>query len=233
MNYYCSSSEEIVSKLLMPELNDVYVMVDRICQELAYITIYMSYFEAENKNKDGCSYLYRDDVLGIVFGPIQQSIYESCLMGVARLCDRAVICHNETVGFKKLMKLCKDNQDVLQTSADRFSNLGNVSSRLTEFQNRFNGLSNVIENIKIQRNKIYAHNDINASIDFINKNNDLSIQDLKDVYDLMFDFIQYINCCLINAYIPEITHTDVFGYMFNKLPEAMKLLFEHNGIKRG
>lgn len=224
--------KETVMSNLFPKLQPIKNIVDDILQELGSVTIYMSYFDAEREHENGCIYLYKDDVLGSVFGPIQQSIYESTLMGLARLCDNANVCGHDTLGFNQLMQSCKNHIDELQQSADRFNGFGDISVKLNEFQMRFNNLSTVIDSIKVQRNKLYAHNEMNVSLDLINQNNGLSLQNLKDVYNLIFDFVNYINGCMINTWIPKIEHPDVFGYMFDKLPEAMQLLFEKYNIER-
>lgn len=66
------------------------------------------------------------------------------------------------------------------------------------FNKRYRGLKNKIENIRVQRNKIYAHNDKKLCFDFndIKKKNPIFYDDIGELIEYGFEVTKFVILCL-------------------------------------
>lgn len=79
------------------------------------------------------------------------------------------------------------------------------SELLDLYYKRFCSLSKKQENLRVQRNKIYAHNDIDklSDIDKVLKKNPIFYADIQELIDFALDVTRLVIGCLTGVYQPD------------------------------
>ena len=155
-------------------------IVDKILVEIAFlnssVTIYKIIYDYSINEKYKKIY----EEISPLFFSFTSDIYRyRILMGIGRLYDR----NNDTYSLYEIINICEQNKKIFPTERKReFINAVNekdeiiykydIESVLNEAKSKMNYCSKQIENLRILRNKSYAHNDkkyFNNQIELIEK----------------------------------------------------------------
>ena len=134
----------------------------------------------------------------VVYGALQKA----CFMEIAKLYDKT----KDVVSVGLLLKYCRDNLDLFPEYRDIVTikedgrekvpvrvNL-TFSGLLELYQKRFCSLSKKQENIRVQRNKIYAHNDEKHILaeEKVWDKNPVTYPDIQELIDFALDCTRLI-----------------------------------------
>lgn len=77
-----------------------------------------------------------------------------------------------------------------------------TEEKMEDYMKKFKNMKEPIKNLKIQRNKLYAHHDLNVilKIDDIIKSNPLNMKEIESMIDLALDFSQFVIASLTTKY---------------------------------
>lgn len=77
-----------------------------------------------------------------------------------------------------------------------------TEEKIVGYMKKFKSMKKPLKNLKIQRNKLYAHHDLNVilKIDDIIKSNPLNMKEIELMIDLALDFSQFVIASLTTKY---------------------------------
>lgn len=89
-----------------------------------------------------------------------------------------------------------------------------MEEKMACYMKKNKSLKEPLKNLKIQRNKLYAHHDLNVilKIDDIIKSNPLNMKEIESMIDLALDFSQFVIASLTTKYtLPLYSNIDDWG----------------------
>lgn len=87
----------------------------------------------------------------------------------------------------------------------------NTKEKIDGYMKKFKSMKEPLKNLKIQRNKLYAHHDLNVilKIDDIIERNPLNMKEIESMIDLALDFSQFVIASLTKKYtLPLYSNVD-------------------------
>lgn len=169
------------------------------------------YLIMQQYRKNQRNYAEEMKVSPAFYHTVYDALMKACFMEIAKLYDSS----NGVVSIGTLLAKCEENQDLFllrlelvlvwdRVETDRklftafdFPDADNVPVRvdltfpefLDLYQKRFNGLSKKRDNIRIQRNKLYAHNDEQRIVNSENLPDryPISYPDVQEMIDFALD----------------------------------------------
>lgn len=113
------------------------------------------------------------------------------------------IKQEEECYFKEYIKKEREWQELFETNGENMPIIKDLSiyEYFDMYKKRYHALKPQIENLSVQRNKIYAHNDkeLCFNIDEILMENPISFGDIQELIDYALDVSRFVIGCLENV----------------------------------
>lgn len=125
-----------------------------------------------------------------------------------------IIDIKESKNIWKFIEYCKQNTDAFQESND------SIIKKLTDFNNELAQYNMVFQNMKGQRDKIYAHTDNET---FYNKNQlfekyNVQLQDIENIINMLYKYLNNISIAYNGKHYSHYSNPgDDYNYILEKL----------------